>query len=63
MLRAAWQPAFHAHSLQRYSALMHASAERLVGRLGAAADGGEVVDIWRELGKMTLEVVGQTAYG
>ena len=30
---------------------------------GATAGGGSSVDMWRELGGMTLQVVGSTAYG
>ena len=42
---------------------MAASAERLAGALGAAADAGAVVDIWRSFGALTLDVVGTTAFG
>jgi hypothetical protein len=34
----------------------------LVDRLWAVA-AGTVVNMWRELGKMTMQVVGRTAYG
>ncbi|KAG2429765.1 hypothetical protein HXX76_010549 [Chlamydomonas incerta] len=78
-LRAAWQPAFAPASLSGYLPLMTACADQLAARLeakanaaagsssgGAATAGGAStgsVDMWRELGGMTLQVVGSTAYG
>ncbi|KXZ54673.1 hypothetical protein GPECTOR_4g739 [Gonium pectorale] len=72
LVRSAWQPAFSSASLAGYLPRMTACAEHLAGRMedrarDAAADGAEDqpwrVDIWRELGAMTLQVVGSTAYG
>lgn len=63
MLRTAWQPAFHTGSLAQYADLMDECAQHLSGVLGTAADQGVEVDIWRQLGRMTLQVVGTTAYG
>ncbi|PNW81402.1 hypothetical protein CHLRE_07g354450v5 [Chlamydomonas reinhardtii] len=70
-LRAAWQPAFAPASLAGYLPLMTGCADQLARRLeakataaaGATAGGGSSVDMWRELGGMTLQVVGSTAYG
>lgn len=42
---------------------MSASAGRLAAHLGAAADEGRPVEICRELGLMTMDVVGTTAFG
>ena len=62
-MRAAWAPAFAPASLSGYAPLMRASAAQLCARLAGCAEAGERVDIWRELGSMTLGVVGTTAYG
>lgn len=43
--------------------LMSDSAARLCRHLGAAADAGRGVDVWRELGRMTMDVVGTCAFG
>lgn len=42
---------------------MAASAAKLVRHLAPAADEGRPVDIWRELGLMTMDVVGTCAFG
>ncbi len=39
------------------------SADRLAAILGEYADAGEPLDIWRQLGTLTLDVVGRTAFG
>ena len=62
-LRLAWQPAFQSGSLERYSALMDACAAKLCDALAGAASEGRAVDVWRELGGMTMAVVGTTAFG
>lgn len=36
---------------------------QLVTKLKGVAASGETVNMWRELGDMTLEVVGECAYG
>jgi cytochrome P450 len=64
-LRVAWQPTFTSSSLHGYVPVMGECAGQLVERLAALAKaepGGEV-DIWRQLGDLTLNVVGGTAYG
>lgn len=64
-LRVAWQPTFTSSSLHGYVPVMDECAGHLVERLQALASeepGGEV-DIWRQLGDLTLNVVGGTAYG
>ena len=43
--------------------LMAASAAKLARHLAPAADEGRPVDIWRELGLMTMDVVGTCAFG
>lgn len=63
MMRTAWQPAFSAASLSGYLPLMDQCIEQLLARLQGAAREARRVDVWRELGSMTLQVVGSTAYG
>ncbi|KXZ54675.1 hypothetical protein GPECTOR_4g741 [Gonium pectorale] len=68
LVRSAWQPAFSSASLAGYLPRMTACAEQLAGRMedrarDADGGGGGRVDMWRELGAMTLQVVGSTAYG
>ncbi|PSC76582.1 cytochrome P450 isoform A [Micractinium conductrix] len=61
--RGAWQPFFSADSLAALVPTMKASAARLAAHLQPAAAAGKPVDIWRELGLMTMDVVGTTAFG
>jgi hypothetical protein len=63
MLRKTWQPAFHSDSLSGYAPGMAREARRLVGRLARVASAGEPTDIWRDVGRMTMSVVGSAAYG
>lgn len=63
MLRKVWQPTFHSDSLAGYAPVMAAETQRLVRRLGDKAASGEVTNIWRDIGEMTMSVVGSTAYG
>ncbi|GLC67191.1 hypothetical protein PLESTF_000527500 [Pleodorina starrii] len=72
-IRSAWQPAFSAGSLSGYLPRMLGCADDLARRLearaveaeaeGGSGKAGGRVDMWRELGSMTLQVVGSTAYG
>lgn len=62
-LRTAWTPAFSPVALESYSSVMNEGAELLCERLSAAAASGEQIELFRELMAMTLEVVGQAAYG
>jgi len=43
--------------------LMARSAAKLVRHLAPAAQQGQPVDVWRELGLMTMDVVGTAAFG
>ncbi|KAG2492006.1 hypothetical protein HYH03_009736 [Edaphochlamys debaryana] len=63
LVRSSWQPAFSSASLSGYLPRMLDCAEALAGRLAGRAAGAGRVDLWRELGAMTLQVVGSTAYG
>lgn len=54
---------------QKLVARLEARAQQQQGDKGAGGGGGageakgQRVDVWRELGSMTLQVVGSTAYG
>jgi thromboxane-A synthase/cytochrome P450 family 3 subfamily A len=72
MLRKVWQPTFHSESLHGYAPVMASETRRLVARLrglaaaqegDAAGSGAPAINIWREVGRMTMSVVGSTAYG
>jgi cytochrome P450 len=62
-IRAAWQPMFHAASLQGFCGIFDAAALRLVDRLEAAAKAGDTVDIHSMLGDMTMEISSTTVFG
>ncbi|MEW5314604.1 MAG: hypothetical protein WDW38_006087 [Sanguina aurantia] len=51
------------HSLAQYTPTMDRCVGRLVKKLKGFAASGQTVDMWAELGNMTLEVVGECAYG
>jgi len=55
-LRMAWQPAFSSTSLEGYSTLMDGCAVKLCNLLEPVAEEGTVIDMWREIGKMTMSV-------
>jgi cytochrome P450 len=61
--RNTWQPFFSHDSIAQHGKLMADSADKLCTLLRTAAEEGRVVDIWRECGKLTLDVVGTTAFG
>ena len=42
---------------------MNSSATVLAQRLSRVADTGEIVDIWRWIGDVTMDVVGSAAFG
>eukprot|EP01026_Neomeris_dumetosa_P019290 TRINITY_DN17765_c0_g1_i10.p1 TRINITY_DN17765_c0_g1~~TRINITY_DN17765_c0_g1_i10.p1 ORF type:complete len:539 (-),score=65.21 TRINITY_DN17765_c0_g1_i10:375-1991(-) len=62
-LKSAWQVAFNQGSVQNYFPLMLRHTDELCETLSKKSASGEVFDIWREVQKMTLEVVGTTAFG
>jgi cytochrome P450 len=63
MLRKVWQPTFHSESLAGYAPRMASEAARLVDHLSEVAAGGAPTNIWRDIGNMTMSVVGSAAYG
>eukprot|EP00887_Chlorella_sp_A99_P004737 scaffold4.g4737.t1 len=62
-MRNAWMPWFTQPNIERFAGLMLHSADKFALRLGAAADAGMPIEIWAELGRMTLDVVGTVAFG
>jgi len=58
-----WQPTFHSDSLAGYAPVMATETRRLVDKLSEVADSGGVTNVWREIGAMTMSVVGSTAFG
>ncbi|KAI7837331.1 hypothetical protein COHA_008846 [Chlorella ohadii] len=61
--RNAWQPFFSPSAVLKNDELMARSAAKLVRHLAPAAQQGQPVDVWRELGLMTMDVVGTAAFG
>ena len=55
-LRAGIQPMFHSASLEGYTSSINKAVDVLSDNLHSAAERGEVVDMWRQLGKMTMQV-------
>lgn len=62
-LRAALSPLFHSSALASYSPIFNHSAEKLLERVEAASAGGAPVEMHRQLGRMTMDVIGRTAFG
>eukprot|EP00798_Chlamydomonas_sp_ICE-L_P015903 gene15903-22036_t len=69
LVRRLWQPAFSPASLRGYIPLMDDVLSKFTASLDAKVAAAESagqrlsMDIWSELQKMTLQVVGSTAYG
>ena len=47
---------FHSASLEGYSSSINQAVDVLSDNLRSAAERGEVVDMWRQLGRMTMQV-------
>lgn len=62
-LRQAWQCMFHPDSLRGYIGFINHSADQFVESLAPMAKSGEDVEIWRLLGRLTMDVVGSSAFG
>jgi len=62
-LRGAWTPMFFSGSLEAYSALMNEASDLLLASVAAAAKDGRYFDIYEAVQRMTLQVVGTTAFG
>lgn len=62
-LRSAWQPAFSPTALSSYLPAIHSAADALLYRLRGPAHSGEEVELAGLLTQLTMDVVGQAAYG
>ena len=58
-----WLPVFNSASLEISSKEMNVGADRLAAILGRAAQEGRELNIWRQFGHMTMDVVGSAAFG
>ncbi|CAL8467564.1 g7102 [Coccomyxa elongata] len=62
-MKHAWLPVFNSASLEISSKEMNIGAERLALTLAKFAKEGKEVNIWRQFGYMTMDVVGTAAFG
>ena len=62
-LRAGVQPMFHSTHLNAYSETINQAVDDLAVNLDKIAEAGEEVDIFRQLGRMTMQVIGAAAFG
>eukprot|EP00775_Hariotina_reticulata_P013642 gene13642-13765_t len=62
-LHKVWQPAFYADSVSACAPLMAGAAQQLCARLQSLAALGQPLDIWREIGNLTMATVGTAAFG
>ncbi len=61
--KASWLPVFNSASLEISSKEMNVGADRLAAILSRAANEGRELNIWRQFGHMTMDVVGSAAFG
>ena len=62
-LRAAVQPMFHTKCLQTYAGTINSAVDALMVNLDQYAKTGEQTDIYRHLGRLTMQVIGAAAVG
>ena len=62
-LRAGVQPMFHSTHLNTYTETINQAVDDLAVNLDKVAEAGEEVDIFRQLGRMTMQVIGAAAFG
>lgn len=62
-LHRVWQPVFYADSVRACAPLMESTTQRMLHRLDQLAAAGQPLDIWREVGNLTMGIVGTAAYG
>jgi hypothetical protein len=62
-LHRVWQPVFYADSVRACAPLMEDATQRMLARLDGLAAAGQPLDIWREVGNLTMAIVGTAAYG
>ena len=62
-LRAGAQPMFHSDSLSAYAGTINKAVDALISNLTAVAKSGKEVNIFTQLGQMTMQVTGAAAFG
>ena len=54
---------FHSTHLNTYAETINQAVDDFVVNLDKLAEAGEEVDIFRQLGRMTMQVIGAAAFG
>lgn len=62
-LRAGVQPMFHSSHLDTYAGTINKALDDFSVNLDGFAKTGDQVDIFRQLGRMTMQVIGAAAFG
>ena len=62
-LRAGAQPMFHSENLSAYAGTINKAVDELITNLSAVAKSGKEVNIFTQLGQMTMQVTGAAAFG
>ena len=62
-LRAGVQPMFHSQHLATYGQTINQAVDDFIVNLDKLAESGEQVDMFRQLGRMTMQVIGAAAFG
>ena len=62
-LRAGSQPMFHSTHLNTYAGTINKALDDFTVNLDGFAQSGEQVDMFRQLGRMTMQVIGAAAFG
>ncbi len=62
-LRAGAQPMFHSENLSAYAGTINKAVDELITNLSAVAKSCKEVNIFTQLGQMTMQVTGAAAFG
>ena len=62
-LRAGVNPMFHSSHLTTYAGTINKALDDFTVNLDGFAKTGEQVDMFRQLGRMTMQVIGAAAFG
>ena len=54
---------FHSHHLVSYAETINQAVDDFIVNLDQIAESGEEVDMFRQLGRMTMQVIGAAAFG
>ena len=54
---------FHSHHLATYAETINQAVDDVIMNLDQLAESGEQVDMFRQLGRMTMQVIGAAAFG